>query len=248
MATTIDRLFVPDSSGDVQEYPFTLPANSTLNGLTVTSTLTASNVNVTGTITANTANLSVVNVAGGGFSINYYDGQVVNIFNSDYTYVADAGIGTYQGGSFEVYGDEDLYLRKSSYTYSLPNKSGKLKLGEDRFFQVDNGDTYNYSLLSLYRVIITLVNYDDSGHADLTIEGDGTQKFHIDIDLTNVDGVILEIFKFKALYYVRATYQQDNQGNPEITQTLGIIRSSLNFKFEGVSSSDNCRFRVEEFY
>ena len=44
MATTIDRLFVPNSSGAVQEYPFTLPANSTLNGLTVTGTLTASNV------------------------------------------------------------------------------------------------------------------------------------------------------------------------------------------------------------
>lgn len=193
----------------------------------------------------------VINIVGGACSINYYDGQGIYIYNSDYTYDADVGIGTYQGGSFEVYGDENLYLRKGSYTYSLPNKSGALKLGNDESIRVDNGSSYEYDLSDYTRAIITLSSFDDDGHADLTIEDDGTNSshnFHAEMDLTNFWTMILEIFKNYNYYLVRCTYEGPNtSGHSEIKQTIGSTASSLIFKYEGVSSSNKCIFRVEAF-
>ena len=175
MANKIDKIHVGEA-----DYEINLPITATpqITSLTVTGDLTVEG----------TANLSVVNVVGPTLSISYYDGQVVTILNSDYTYVADAGIGTYDGGSFEVCGDEDLYFRKSGYLYSLPNKSGTLKLGNNESFQIEHNNSYEYDLSDYTRAIITLSSFDDDGHADLTIEDDDkniANDFHVEMDLTN---------------------------------------------------------------
>lgn len=143
----------------------------------------------------------------------------------------------------------DLYLQKGSYTYSLPNKSGTLKLGEDFTIQLDSGSSYNYDFANYNRVIITLIDFDDNGYADLTIEDGAPNGFHIDINLMEMGGVLLELFKVQNNYYVRAMLEQRSaQGTRELTQILDITNSSLDFEFVGASSSDICKFRVEGLY
>lgn len=107
----------------------------------------------------------VINIVGGACSINYYDGQGIYIYNSDYTYDADAGIGTYQGGSFEVYGEEDLYLRKGSYTYSLPNKDGTIALADDikHLYHIHFDTGKNSIKFGSYSAVICLDIYAEDG-------------------------------------------------------------------------------------
>ena len=139
-------------------------------------------------------------------------------------------------------------IKVNNTSFTFPYKSGTLKLGEDSTISIDDGSgALEYDLLDFNRIIITLITFDDNGHAVLDIYDNIGQEFSFSLDLINDgDSPVIEIFKSSGAYLIRASYYDRNLRGIKTVQ--GLSSSTLTFKFEGVGSSDRCDFKVEGFY